>query len=372
MARRPGVDRFWLGRSSTLIEHMTSAESTSLDILRRFAPGTPLRDAIDLILRQGTGALMLFGSPAQVDPVCSGGFHLKETPFTAQRVAELAKMDGGIVVGEDLTRIDRANVHFVPDSSITTQETGTRFRTAERLALQTGCPVLSISEEGRSAAIVFNNSDRYELRSTTDLYAQANQTLNSIERLRRRLQEAEDRLTRLEVDDVVTVRDVTMLIQRAALVKRLSAQVERVVVELGGEAQLISIQATDLLDGVDEIAQLVYDDYVRRRRRTRITVFERLGEVATDELYEPRSVTAALRFDGLDDAVRPRGIRALAGVPRLPESVKEALVGHFRDFQKLLAASVDELDLVEGVGTTRAQLLRNYLDRLAQVGTIGR
>ena len=351
---------------------MAASESTSLDILRRFAPGTLLRDAVDLILRQGTGALMLFGSPTQVDEVCSGGFLLKDTVFTAQRVAELAKMDGGIVASANASHIDRANVHFVPDSSIATQETGTRFRTAERLARQTKCPVLSISEEGRSTAIVFNNSDRYELRIPTELSAQANQTLNSIERLRRRLQEAEDRLTRLEIDDVVTVRDVAMLIQRAALVKRLFTQVERAVVELGGEAHMISIQATDLMEGVDELAELVYEDYVRRRRSTHITVFDRLIDVATDHLYEPGPVASALHFDGLDDAVRPRGVRALAGVPRLPETVKDALVGHFRDFQRLLNATVDDLDLVEGVGTTRARQLRRYLDRLSQVGTIGR
>jgi diadenylate cyclase len=314
---------------------------------------------------------MLFGSPAQVDEVCSGGFLLKETAFTAQRVAELAKMDGGIVLSADASQIDRANVHFVPDSSIATQETGTRFRTAERLARQTGCPVLSISEEGRSAAIVYFNSDRYELRPPTDLYAQANQTLNSIERLRRRLQEAEDRLTRLEVDDVVTVRDVAMLIQRAALVRRLYTQIDRAVVELGGEAYLISIQATDLMDGVDELAQLVFDDYVRRRRRTRITVFDRLAELRTDQLYEPGPVAVALKFDGLDVAARPRGVRALAGVPRLPEAVKEALISHFRDFQRLLNAPVEELDRVEGVGTARAHQLRSFLDRLRQVGTIG-
>lgn len=351
---------------------MTDSATTSLEILRRFAPGTPVRDAVDLILRQGTGALMLFGSPAQVEGVCSGGFMLRDTPFTAQRIAELAKMDGGIVVNTEASRIDRANVHFVPDSSIATSETGTRFRTAERLARQTHCPVLSISEEGRSTAIVFYNSDRYELRRPTELHAQANQTLNSIERLRRRLQEAEDRLTRLEVDDVVTVRDVAMLLQRATLVVRLFSEVERTVVELGGEAHLISIQATDLMEGVDELAQLVYEDYVRRRRRSRITVFDRLKDIDTDQLYESGPVAAALNFDGLDDAVRPRGLRALNGVPRLPEPVKEALIGHFRDFQKLLYASVDELDLVEGVGTARAQQLRNYLDRLRQTGAISR
>ena len=350
---------------------MAAIDSTSLDILRRFAPGTSLRGAVDLILRQGTGALMLFGTPSEVDAVSSGGFFLKDTPFTAQRVAELAKMDGGIVVNPDASQIDRANVHFVPESSIATEETGTRFRTAERLAVQTGCLVVSISEEGRSVAIVFKHADQYELRRPTELNAQANQTLNSIERLRRRLQESEDRLTRLEVDDAVTVRDVAVLIQRAVLVTRLFSQVERAVVELGGEAHLIAIQAIDLMDGVRDLAQLVYDDYVRRRRPTRLMVFDRLNDVATNQLYEPGPVVAALKFGGLDDATRPRGVRALAGVPRLPESVKESLVSHFHDFHKLLGASVDDLDLVEGVGTARAHQLRNYLDRLSQAGTTG-
>ena len=314
---------------------------------------------------------MMFCSGPIVNEVCSGGFFLKDTPFTAQRVAELAKMDGGIVVSADASLIERANVHFIPDTSIATQETGTRFRTAERLALQTHCPVLSISEEGRSVAIVYNNSDRYELRQPTELYAQANQTLNSIERLRRRLQDAEDRLTRLEVDDLVTVRDVAMLLQRAALLRRLFSQVGRAVVELGGEAHLIAIQAADLVDGVDELAGLVFSDYGPRRKPTRKSVFDRLADLETHGLYEPSLVAAALKLGRLDEAARPRGVRALAGVPRLPDAVKDALFGRFRDLQRLLGATVDDLDEVEGVGSARAQQLRNYLDRLDQAGTAG-
>ncbi|NIR44213.1 MAG: DNA integrity scanning protein DisA, partial [Gemmatimonadetes bacterium] len=97
-----------------------NGENSSLDILRRFAPGTPLRDAVDLIVRQGTGALVMFGSGPPVDKVCSGGFRLRDTGFTAPRLAELAKMDGGIVVSAEFQTIDRANVHFIPDSSIAT------------------------------------------------------------------------------------------------------------------------------------------------------------------------------------------------------------------------------------------------------------
>lgn len=343
----------------------------ALDILRQFAPGTHLRDAVDLILRQGTGALIMFGSGQVVEDVCSGGFLLKDVPFTAPRIAELAKMDGGIVVSADGSQIERANVHFIPDSSIATEETGTRFRTAERLALQTQCPILSISEEGRSVAIVYSGSGRYELRRPTELHAQANQTLTSIERLRRSLQEAEGRLTRLEVDDLVTMRDVVVVIQRAALVRRLFSQVERAVIELGGEADLIGIQASDIVEGVDDIGELVYADYAKRRRPTKKTVFDRLVDLDTNGLYETSKVAAALGFDDIDLVVRPRGVRALAGVPRLPETVKDALISQFRDLHRLLAATVDELDTVEGVGTARARQIRGYLDRLDHAGAAG-
>ena len=135
-----------------------------LSILRRFAPGTPLRTAAELVVRQGTGALVLLASGKLVDAVSSGGFMLRDAKFTAQRIAELAKMDAGIVVSGDCQEILRANVHFIPDSSIQTSETGTRFRTAERLAKQTGFPVLAISEEGRRVAVVFTGDERFVLK----------------------------------------------------------------------------------------------------------------------------------------------------------------------------------------------------------------
>ncbi|HEX9854469.1 MAG TPA: DNA integrity scanning diadenylate cyclase DisA [Acidimicrobiia bacterium] len=349
---------------------MNAKAVDTLAVLRRFAPGTDLRDAVELILRQGTGGLILFGAGSSIDEVCSGGFFLQDVSFTAQRVAELAKMDGGIVVDEAATAIRRANVHFIPDPTLATKETGTRFRTAERLAAQTGAPVLAVSEEGTSLASVFLGGSRYELRRPTDLQAEANQMLNSLERLRRRLADAEDHLTRNEVDDLVTVRDVVLLLQRAALIRRLDERVERTVVELGGEGKLLSIQAADLVEGVGELATLVYADYSKRRGRPANPVLDRLGQFVTDDLYDMSAVVNALGLDPLDTSVRPRGWRALSRVPRLPETVKESLIGHFRDFQKLLHADVAQLDKVEGVGQARARQLRSYLDRLLEVGSI--
>ena len=180
---------------------MTSSGS-GIDILRDFAPGTPLRNAIELILRQETGALIVLGYGRDVEALCTGGFHLNGADFHPARLAELAKMDGAVITDEAAEVIYRANVHLIPDPSLTTDETGTRHRTAERLAKQTGRAVVVVSE-GRQTVSVYVNDARYELRSPTALLAQANQNLLTLERFRRRLEDEEHRLTEIEVDDIV-------------------------------------------------------------------------------------------------------------------------------------------------------------------------
>lgn len=345
---------------------MTSRAPDSKEVLRRFAPGTPLRVAVELIHAQGTGALIVIGSGPTLDALCSGGFFLRDTAFTAQRIAELSKMDGGIVIDDERNLITRANVHFIPDPTLETNETGTRFRTAERMAVQTGNDVLAVSEEGWRTAIVYRNGQRYELARPADLLASANNSLNSLERLRRRLQSAEDRLTRAEVDDVVSVRDVLTVLARAALVNRMYAEIERTLIALGGEAGLISIQARDLIEGVAQLAENVFADY--RKRSGKRSVFERLASVPSDELHDMLALASALGFSDLEEGLEPRGIRALSRVPRLPEPVRHSLVSHFRGFQRLLHASASDLEKVEGVGRTRAQQLRRFFDRLIDLG----
>ena len=347
---------------------MLSGSPPLLEVLEQFAPGTKLRDAAELILRQRTGGLVVFGSGHEVDAVCSGGFDLRDAEFTAQRIAELAKMDGGIVVADDAATILRANVQFIPDPSIDTNETGTRFRTAERLAKHLGISVLAVSEDQRAVAVVFTGEHQFTLRNPGDLLAEGNQNLVALERLRRQLSDAEDRLTRLEVDDGVTVRDVALVLARAALVRRMGAQIRRIVVELGGAGDLISIQASDLGEGVDNVLELVVDDYADRPMAPG-EASSRLRTIPDDGLKDLAVVADAFALGGLDLQVRPRGGRALERVSRLPDSVKNSLLEHFGTLQKLLHASASELAEVEGVGRTRANQLRGHLDRLLQHGT---
>ena len=342
---------------------MATIQSPPLEVLRRFAPGTVLREAARLIFNQGTGALIVIGPEDEVDSLSTGGFRLRDVPVTAQRIAELAKMDGGIVVDDESNTIERANVHFIPDPNIPTNETGTRFRTAERIALQTGLAVLAVSEEGRNVAVLFAGPTRMALQAPMTLLAVANQRLQSLERLRRRLDESVARLTLYEEDEIVTVRDAVMVVQRAMLVIRNVDALEAIAVELGDEAPMVQLQASDLAAGVSQLVELINIDYQKRKPRKGSSVLAAFDELATEDLYQMSSVAHAIGLPPLDDEVSPRGARALASVPRVPESVRDAIMRKFGSYARLKTATVVELDDVEGVGPARAARIRAYLDQ---------
>lgn len=341
---------------------MTSDEF--LQTIQRLAPGTPIRRALGRIIQEEKGALVVLGDGPSVGAICTGGFELSESEFSAPRLAELAKMDGAIILDDSWTKILRANVHLLPDPSIGTVETGARHRTAERVAVQTGKPVVAVSED-RRVATLFLHEMRQELQDPTDLMASIDQSLSTLERFRRRLDEAEERLTPLEVSDLVTYRWVVVLVQRAELVRRIGESIREDVIGLGGAGDLAHLQLADLLQGVAELRDLVVRDYVRPLRAgTAERKLALLEAVATAELHDPDVVAEALGFQHLDERAEPLGIRVLNQVPRLPGSIRDGVAKHFRSLQKMLAASVAELDSVDGVGKSRAQELRRVLDRI--------
>jgi diadenylate cyclase len=343
---------------------VTHMPSSLLKTLRRLAPGTELRNAIERIIQHGAGALIVLGDGPEVDAVCTGGFFLRgDTSFSEQRLAELAKMDGAVVVDLSAERILRANVHLIPDATIPTRETGTRHRTAERMAVQTGAPIISVSE-GRKIAVVFTAEGRHELESPVTVLPRANQLVQTLDRFRRRLDLSEELLTRQEVKGTVTYRSAISIVQRAEIIHRLGSELDDLTVALGEEGTLIQFQAADLLQGVADLADLVISDYAARRHRTK--TLEDLSHLSLVEVHDADQVGATFGFKALDDPAKPVGYRVLDGVHGLPGSVKEAVVTRFKNLDRMLGASVEQLSGVEGVGRARAHQLRAYLDQLQQ------
>jgi diadenylate cyclase len=344
--------------------------------LAAVAPGTELRDGLERILRGRTGALIVLGNDRLVDEVCTGGFVL-DVEFSATRLRELAKMDGAIVTDTATTRLLRAAVQLVPDSSIDTSESGTRHRTAERVAKQTGFPVISVSQSMRIVALYVGGL-RYVLEGSDAILAKANQALATLERYKARLDEVTGTLSALEIEDLVTVRDVSIVVQRLEMVRRISQEIAHYVVELGTDGRLLSLQLDELIGGVSPDRELVIRDYIDALRSER-SVPELLEDVAmipATELVDLALVARVLGFaavgEALDAAVSPKGYRLLNKVPRLPGSIMERLVDHFGDLQKLLAANLDDLMTVEGVGEQRARAVREGLSRLAESSILER
>ena len=357
-----------------------AAERSDEELLRAtlgaVAPGTELRDGLERILRGRTGALVVLGHDRLVESICTGGFVL-DVEFSATRLRELAKMDGAIVVDADIAKITRAAVQLLPDSSIETAESGTRHRTAERVARQTGFPVISVSQSMRIVALYVGGL-RYVLEGSDAILAKANQALATLERYKARLDEVTGTLSALEIEDLVTVRDVSVVAQRLEMVRRISDEIAHYVVELGTDGRLLSLQLDELMGGVNPDRELVIRDYLdaARRERSIDEVLADLAAIPAYELVELTTVARVLGFslsgDVLDLAVSPKGYRLLHKVPRLPVSIVERLVDHFGDLQKLLAANLDDLMTVDGVGEQRARAVREGLSRLAESSILER
>jgi len=340
------------------------------------APGTALRDGLERILRGRTGALIVLGHDKAVEALCTGGFPL-DVEFSSTRLRELCKMDGAVVLSSDGTRIVRAAVHLMPDSMIPTEESGTRHRTAERVAKQTGHPVISVSQSMHIIGLYVNGT-RHVIDDSAAILSRANQALATLERYKLRLDEVSGTLSALEIEDLVTSRDAIAVVQRLEMVRRIAGEIEGYVIELGTDGRLLALQLDELMAGVDSDRALVIRDYLPAAKRLR-TLDEAVGDLdrlSANELIDLNAVAKALGYpsttDALDAAVSPRGFRLLAKVPRLPGAVVERLVEHFGSLQRLLGATVEDLQTVDGVGDARARGVREGLSRLAEASILER
>ena len=333
-----------------------------------------MREGLERILRGRTGALVVLGFDRQVESLCTGGFEL-DVEFSATRLRELAKMDGAIIVDTRGNRIVRAATQLVPDPSIHTSESGTRHRTAERTARQTGHPVISVSQSMHLVALYLDDQ-RHVLEPSDQILSKANQALATLERYKQRLDEVAGTLSALEIEDLATLRDVAMVAQRQEMVRRIHTEIEGYVVELGADGRLLSLQLTELVAGLDVNRVLLVQDYVAAPDTDHRAHLRELEMLGPDRLLDLPDVAAALGYGGgepvLDKAISPRGYRLLARVPRLPGSVVERLVTHFGGLQQLLSANVEDLLAIDGVGGARARTIREALSRLAEASIMDR
>jgi diadenylate cyclase len=355
-------------------QHDPRLDSKILSAVGRIAPGTELRSAIDDIIRSSEGALIVIGEPNELAFLFSGGIKL-DVPFRPQLLYELAKMDGAIIVNSMVTKLSHANVQLMPDPTIPSAETGTRHRTAERVAKQTDALVISISQQ-RETVTVFVGQSRYQLEPIADVLAKTNQALSTLETYRARLEQVVTRLTALEFQNAVMLDDVLVTLQRAELTTRMAEEIERACVELGEEGRLIRMQLEELVADVpDEKAALVYDYHAEGGADRTAEGLDALAALPYNQLLE-FELLAVLGFPAstnpLDHSVSPRGYRVLSRIPRLPDGVVRRVVASLEGLEGVVSATQRELEAVEGVGSVRAREIREGLRRLQEHNLVDR
>jgi diadenylate cyclase len=358
-----------------------------IEALSLVAPGTPLRDGLDRILQAKRGALVVVGDDPVVLSICTGGF-LLDAEFSPQRLSELAKMDGAIILAADASRIARANVHLVPKASIPTSETGTRHRTAERVARSIDVPVVTVSE-AMATVTVFRHARKHTLQRTGRLIDRAAQAISTVQRFKTRFDFALASLSTLEVEDAVSVRDVVAVLQPGEMVVRFAEEIDGYLVELGEDGRLIRMQMEELEAGLDEALRLVAMDYAvvpaagRAASGGRAELGRRaeaalgaLHSLPYDDLLDPLRVAAALGLGSdpavLDSSVEARGYRMLHRLPRVSDLIIERIVARFDTLPQIMAASLGDLEKVGGVGGAKARSVKNGLARLVEASILER
>ncbi len=371
-AERPLGD---LGFTRTPSEDDPRRDEDLLEAIAKVAPGTELRQAVDDVIRSHEGALIVVGDPNELAFLYSGGIRL-DAPFRPQLLYELAKMDGAIIVDSAIRRLAWANVQLMPDPTIPSDETGTRHRTAERVAKQTGALVVSVSQQRETVTVFFGRA-RYQLDPVADVLAKTNQALGTLETYRQRLEQVLTRLTALEFQNAVVLDDVLVVLQRAEMTSRMAERITRDCVELGSEGRLIRLQLEELVGDVPGERDAIVRDYHRAGAGDGATAaLAELRALSYQELLEFGRLAELLGFERnvnpLDHSVSPRGYRILSHIPRLPEPVVRHVVADLGTFDAVVRASQRELESVESVGAVRAREIREGLRRLQEHNLVDR
>lgn len=352
-----------------------SKKDNILDYLKKISPGTALRDGLENIVRAKTGALIILSDSEEVMKIVDGGFNIN-SEFNPANIYELAKMDGAIVLSEDGKKILYANTQLVPDSSISSRETGTRHRTAERVAKQTGKFVISISER-RNIITLYKGNLKYVLKDVNEILNKANQAIQTLEKYKVVLNQAMSNLSALEFENLVTVFDVTKVLQRTEMVMRVVVEIEKYIVELGNEGRLIDMQLEELTGCTEEDGiNIIRDYYIHVGDRDHDDVNQDIQKLNPDDLLELNIIARILGFDNgtdsLDEQVYPKGYRILNKIPRIPFSVLENVIEEFDTLQGILKASISDLDDVEGIGEIRAKSIKDGLRRFQEQSIVDR
>ena len=344
-----------------------------LRALKMISPGTALRQGLNNVLKAKTGGLIVISNGDEIKKVVDGGFNINAN-YSPAYIYELAKMDGAIVLSEDAKQILVANAQLISNYSLTTSETGTRHRTAERVAKETGAIVIAISQR-RNVITVYMGNQKYIVEEISQIFTKANQAIQTLEKYKAVLDKSIISLNSLEFGNLVTIYDVSIVIQKIEMVMRVTNILERYIIELGEEGTLISMQLEELMGTTKTDQKLIFKDYSRGEVQFK-EFKKKLKSLSSEELIDLSNIAKLLGYtsfsENMDTPINPRGYRILSKIHRLPSNIIYNIVDYFTELQGVLNAEIEDLDEVEGIGEIRATYIKNGLIKMKQLSSLDR
>ncbi len=312
-------------------------EKDFVSALKLFSPGTSIRLAIDDILRAGMGALIVIESENLFETV-EKGFKIN-SKFNSQKLVELAKMDGAIIISKDLKKILYANAYLFPNTKIPTRETGTRHKVGERTAVQANTIVIAVSERKNKITLYHKNA-RHELEQSSEILRKATETLQILEKQVEIFDDALTHLNILEINNLVTISDICNILQKITIIKKVSEIVKRYLIELGREGIIVSMRLKELTKNLNKNREMILKDYFKSKSN-KIDIL--LEEMNFDFLLETSNLSRIL-FDELHDRpISSIGTRILSKTNLLEKDI-EILMANYETLDKIFRASKESLN----------------------------
>lgn len=308
------------------------------EILKLVSPGTPLRIAIDDIVKANRGALIVIMSE-NFPNVLEGGFKVN-CKFTHQMLFELCKMDGAVVLSDDLKKILYANVLLIPNPEIPSSETGTRHKAAERTAKQAGTLTIAISERKNTVTLYYSDL-RYVLRNAEEILRRATETLQILEKQREIYDDLLTNLNVLEVTGLVSVSDVCSILQRTEMINRISEMIKKSLVELGKEGSIVRMRLKELTRGTDKIEQFILKDYTQKPER----IQDLVSGISFDDLIDTENMSKLLFNKSGDETIQPNGFRLMKKTS-LGDNEINSLINNFKNLNNILNLSLEDLNKI--------------------------
>lgn len=335
-----------------------------MELIEKTAPGTEIRKGLHHILDAGIGALIIMGFDEEVKKVIDGGFFI-DCEYSPEKIFELSKMDGAIIVDNNCERILYANVHIQTDRKYKTTESGTRHRTAERVAKQLNRIVIAVSERKKTLN-VYKGEIKYRLREASELNVATAQSLKILESYRYVLDKELANLSILELDDLVTIFDVVSILQRFEMIARIKEEILFYLTEYGVDGRLINLQVSELVFGLEDEYKDFVLDYINTG--TDIAhVNKELRSLDDSELLEIENMSSALgypkSYSTLDNKISPKGYRILGKISKLSKKDVEKILSKFHSIAELQDASDEDLLEIK-MSKFKIRALRTGLKRL--------